>query len=118
MKGWMIRWLLGICALLLTAKIIPNFELTIWAAVVGSIFLGVINAIIRPFLKMLPINFTIIRLGILTLIINSFMIWVVGMTIRGFDLVGLLTLVAAMVLFSVFCFVINIAISDDRKYFR
>jgi putative membrane protein len=49
-QGWTLRWLFNILAIIITAAIIPAFNLTLWAAVVGSIFLGVINAVIRPLL--------------------------------------------------------------------
>src|SRR5665647_1632585 len=76
MQGWLIRWVCNIFAIILTAYIIPGFELTIWGAIVGSVFLGVINAIIRPLLLLLTLPLNIMSLGLFTFIINGFM-WAV-----------------------------------------
>ena len=62
-QGWMLRWVLNILALILTAAILPGFQLTIWAAILGSLFLGVINAIIRPLLLILTLPLNVLTLG-------------------------------------------------------
>jgi putative membrane protein len=71
MQGWLIRWICNIFAIILTAYIIPGFELTIWGAIVGSIFLGVINAVIRPLLLLLTLPLNVLTLGLFTFIING-----------------------------------------------
>ena len=38
MSGLMARWLLNIAALIITAAILPGFQLTIWGAIVGQYF--------------------------------------------------------------------------------
>ena len=118
MKGWMIRWLVSIIALLVTAKIIPDFELTIWAAIVSSVFLGIINTAILPLFKLMPFTFSYIRLGVLTLIVNGCMMWLTAVTVKGFEWHGVWQIMAAVVLFGVICFVINVFITDERKYWR
>ena len=118
MKGWMIRWLINIVALLLIAKFIPNFDLTIWAAIVGSIFLGIINAAIRPLLLIFPRLFNLINLGVLTILINGFMLWVTAATIKGFELNGLGRGLLVVILFSLLSFISSWFISDNRKYWR
>lgn len=88
MQGWVLRWALNILAIILTAALLPGFQLTLWAAVVGSLFLGVINAFIRPLLLLITLPFNILTLGLFTLVINGFMLWITAVTIRGFDLDG------------------------------
>ena len=75
MQGWVLRWLLNILAIILTAALLPGFDVTVWGAIVGSIFLGVINAIIRPILLVLTLPLNIMTLGLFTLVINGFMLW-------------------------------------------
>lgn len=87
-QGWTLRWVINILAIILTAAIIPAFHLTLWAAVVGSIFLGVINAFIRPLIILVTLPLNILSLGLLTFVINGFMLWITSITIRGFDIDG------------------------------
>ncbi len=72
-RGWIVRWVLNILALILTAVLLgSNFELTFWAAIVGSVFLGIVNAFIRPILIGLTLPFNIVTLGLFTFVINGF----------------------------------------------
>jgi putative membrane protein len=87
-QGWILRWLLNIAAIVLTAALLKGFELTVWAAIVGSIFLGIINAVIRPLLLLFTLPLNILSLGLFTFVINGFMLWITSITIRGFDIHG------------------------------
>jgi putative membrane protein len=87
-QGWVLRWAINILAIVLTAALLPGFQLTLWAAIVGSLFLGVINAFIRPLLLLVTLPFNILTLGLFTLVINGFMLWITAVTIRGFEIDG------------------------------
>ncbi|HHV15472.1 MAG TPA: phage holin family protein [Gelria sp.] len=115
MHGWVIRWLLSILALLLTAALIPAFELTWWGAIVGSIFLGIINAVIRPLLIILTLPLNVISLGLFTLVINGFMLWITSVTVKGFDIHGFGWAILSALIYSVLCFLISMLV-DDRRF--
>jgi putative membrane protein len=100
-QGWILRWVINILAIILTAALLPGFRLTLWAALVGSLFLGVINACIRPLLLLVTLPFNILTLGLFTLVINGFMLWITAATIRGFDLDGFGWAVLSAILLSV-----------------
>ncbi|MGR6837063.1 phage holin family protein [Syntrophomonas erecta] len=118
MQGWILRWLLNILAIILTAAILPGFELTLWAAIVGSVFLGIINAIIRPlfFLFTLPLN--ILSLGLFTFVINGFMLWITAATIRGFDIHGFGWAILSAIVLSIISFIISYLVEDRIFRFR
>lgn len=118
MQGWLLRWLLNILAILLTAAILPGFELTIWAAIVGSIFLGIINAIIRPILIILTLPLNIISLGLFTFVINGFMLWITHITIRGFDLHSFWWAILSAIVLSIISFIISFFVEDKTFRFR
>ncbi len=112
MQGWLIRWICNILAIILTAYIIPGFELTIWGAIVGSIFLGIINAIIRPLLLILTLPFNILSLGLFTFIINGFMLFITSATIKGFTIHGFWWAVLSALVLSLVSFIISYFIKD------
>ncbi|NLJ71689.1 MAG: phage holin family protein [Syntrophomonadaceae bacterium] len=112
MRGWVIRWLLNILAIILTAVILPGFELTVWAAIIGSIFLGVINAIIRPILLILTLPLNILSLGLFTFVINALMLWITSVTIKGFELHSFWWAILAAILLSVISFIISYFVED------
>ncbi|MDD2585926.1 MAG: phage holin family protein [Syntrophomonadaceae bacterium] len=117
-QGWMLRWVLNILALILTAAILPGFQLTIWAAILGSLFLGVINAIIRPLLLILTLPLNVITLGLFTFVINGFMLWITSITIRGFDINGFGWAIVSALLFSLISFVISYFVEDRNFNWR
>ncbi|NLT20228.1 MAG: phage holin family protein [Syntrophomonadaceae bacterium] len=116
MQGWLIRWGFNILALVLTAALLPGFKLTIWAAVVGSIFLGIINAVIRPLLIILTLPLNLVTLGLFTFVINGFMLWITSVTIRGFQIDNFGWAILSALVLSIMSFLISFFIED--KLFR
>ena len=114
MQGWMLRWLLNIAAILITAYLIPGFELTFWGAIVGSIFLGIINAIIRPVLILLTLPLNILTLGLFTLVINGFMLWLTAITVKGFDITGFGAAFLSALVLSIVSFILSYLIKDNH----
>ncbi len=114
MQGWMLRWLLNIAAILITAYLIPGFELTFWGAIVGSIFLGIINAIIRPVLILLTLPLNILTLGLFTLVINGFMLWLTAITVKGFDITGFGAALLSALVLSIVSFILSYLIKDNH----
>lgn len=112
MQGWLLRWLLNIIAILITAYLIPGFELTFWGAVVGSIFLGIVNAIIRPILIILTLPLNILTLGLFTLVINGFVLWLTAITVKGFDITGFGAAILSALVLSIVSFILSYVIKD------
>ncbi|MEN6462834.1 MAG: phage holin family protein [Syntrophomonas sp.] len=118
MQGWALRWILNILAIILTAAILPGFELKIWGAVVGSIFLGIVNAIIRPVLFLLTLPLNILSLGLFTFVINGFMLWLTSVTVKGFDINGFGWAILSALLLSIISFIVSYFVDDNSAYFR
>src|SRR5262249_13303153 len=49
---------------------------------VASLLLGILNAVIRPFLMFLALPLLIVTLGLFTLIINALLLYFVGLALR------------------------------------
>ncbi|MBC7075345.1 MAG: phage holin family protein [Syntrophomonadaceae bacterium] len=119
MHGWTLRWLLNIVAIIITAALIPGFQLTVWAAIVGSVFLGIINAVIRPLLIILTLPLNILTLGLFTFVINGFMLWITSVTIRGFNIQGFGWAVLSAIVLSIVSFALSYFVDDnDGVVFR
>jgi len=112
MQGWIIRWVLNMAAIILTAALLSGFELTVWGAVVGSIFLGIINAIIRPILILLTLPLNLVTLGLFTFIVNALMLYITSVTIKGFDIQGFGWAILSAILISAISFLISFIVKD------
>jgi putative membrane protein len=74
----LIRWVIASLSLFVAAWIVPGIHVegnawTVYA--VMSVILGLINAVIRPILKLLSVPLIILTLGLFLLVINGITLW-------------------------------------------
>ena len=74
----LIRWLIAALALFLAAWIVPGIHVAPnawWIYAVMAVILGLVNALVRPVLKLLSCGLIILTLGLFTLVINALTLW-------------------------------------------
>lgn len=74
----LIRWLVTSIALVVAAWLVPGIrvEREAWTVFAGmALILGLVNATIRPLLKLLSCPFIILTLGFFVLVINGITLW-------------------------------------------
>ncbi|MEW6546942.1 MAG: phage holin family protein [Bacillota bacterium] len=100
MKSLLRRWLLNAVGLLILPYIVAGIEVRgIWAAVLAAAVLGLVNALVRPFLLLLFLPLNLLTLGLFTLVLNALLLWLVAALVPGFSVSGFLAaLVGALVL--------------------
>ncbi len=74
-----------IAPFILSGIAIANF----WSALITALFLGIVNAIIRPLFIILTLPINIITLGLFTLVINGLLVLFVASFVKGFYVSGL-----------------------------
>lgn len=85
----LLRWLINAGALLLLSSLIPGLGVSnLYAALIAALFLGLVNAIIRPVLQMLALPLTILTLGLFALVVNALCFWFVASFVDGFAVSG------------------------------
>src|SRR4030042_4114945 len=81
MNAFLIRWAINTLALYVAIAIVPGIhpESTRWFAllILGLIF-GLLNAIVRPILKLLTCPLIMVTLGFFALILNTFLFYLTG----------------------------------------
>ncbi|HBO99799.1 MAG: hypothetical protein UU48_C0002G0116 [Candidatus Uhrbacteria bacterium GW2011_GWF2_41_16] len=83
------RWLINTLALLAAAYLIPGFHVdTFYAALIAALVLGLVNAIIRPFLLILTLPATIVTLGLFIFVVNALMLWLMSTVVKGVTIDG------------------------------
>jgi len=81
MNRFFIRWAINAIALYIAINLVPGIEAqnTHWVAIFGlALIFGLLNALLRPFLKLLTCPLIILTLGLFTLLINTLMFYLVG----------------------------------------
>lgn len=80
-----INWVISSLAILSAAYLIPGIHITdFFTAFVLAIVLGIINAVIKPFLIIFTLPINILSLGLFTLVINALLILLASKIVPGF----------------------------------
>lgn len=117
---FIIRVLINAVALWLTALLIPAFQLTdqIWGILLVALIFGLVNALIRPVIKLLSLPITLITLGLFTLVINTAMLMLTALFAGSYlDIAGglvaqFLWACLASIIISLISMVINYFLKD------
>ena len=85
----LIHWLLSAIALIVTAELVPGFEVrNFTAALIAALVIGLLNATVGLVLKIITIPITVLTLGLFLLVINALMILAASHLVRGFHVLG------------------------------
>lgn len=77
MTKFILRWAINAVALYLAILILPGIDLASgWLSILWlALIFGLVNAFLRPLLKLLTCPLIILTLGLFTLLINTFLFW-------------------------------------------
>ena len=85
----LIRWLVNACTLMLVAYLVPGIVVSgLFAALVAAVVIGLVNATIGIFLKVITFPLTVVTLGIFWLVINALMLMLASAIVPGFQVSG------------------------------
>jgi putative membrane protein len=90
MGSLLVQWFLNAIALLIVSRILPGFHVAgLWPALIASLVIGLLNATLGLFLKIVTFPLSILTLGLFLLVINGIMILIASSIVRGFQVRGL-----------------------------
>lgn len=108
MKHLIVKVLINAAALMFTSNLIDGIYVDGFGSVlVAAIILGIVNAIIRPLLLVLTLPLNVLTLGLLTFVINGFMLKLAAAVVGGFDVVGMWPAIVGALVLSVVSTVLN-----------
>ena len=85
----LLNWLLGALALWIVARIVPGIQLNgFGSALVATVIIGVVNAVLGPVLKFLSFPFIFLTLGLFLLVINAALLGLAALFTPGFRVRG------------------------------
>lgn len=92
MKSILIQWIISAAGLLIVTHVLPGFVVDgIGAALLAAVVIGLINATIGLFLKIITIPLSILTFGIFLLVINALMLMLASSVVPGFHISGFWT---------------------------
>jgi putative membrane protein len=116
MQGLVIRWLVSALALYLTSLIVRGIEIQgVFPLLFAAVTIGILNAVVRPFILLLTLPLNILTLGLFTLVVNAGMLWMASKVVVGFNVHGFWSALGGWLLMSFFTFVINLLIGESGR---
>lgn len=86
----LLHWILSAIALLVVSDFVPGFHVRgLVPALIAAVVIGLLNATVGLFLKIVTFPLSILTLGIFLLVINGVMILVASAIVPGFHVIGL-----------------------------
>ncbi len=87
----LLHFLVSILAILIAVYLVPGTSVTILAAVVLAVVLGIINIFIKPIIKLITLPINILTLGIFSLVVNACFILLAAKLVPHFYVAGFWT---------------------------
>ena len=89
MPALLLHWFISSLSLMIVAYLFPGISLNgIGAAILAPVVIGLINATVGFFLKLMTLPLTVITLGLFWLVINGLMLQLAAYLVPGFYVAG------------------------------
>jgi putative membrane protein len=116
MQGLVVRWLVSAVALYLTSLIVRGIQIDGIAPLIFAAFtIGILNAFVRPAVLLLTLPLNLLTLGLFTLVVNAWMLWLAAAVVKGFNVHGFWSALGGWLLMSFFTFLINLLIGETGR---
>ncbi|MBE3574290.1 MAG: phage holin family protein [Firmicutes bacterium] len=114
--GLIFRWVTNALGLLLVAQIVHGIRIEgFGAALVAAAILGIVNALIRPVLRLLTLPLNVLTLGLFTFVLNALILLMVDAVTPGFEVLGFWAAFWGSILLSIISAVLTSLVRDQER---
>lgn len=124
--GFLITWLISAFALWVTTKIVSGIDVTgssttknLLTLLIVALIFGLVNAIIKPIIKVVGCVFYVITLGLIALVVNALLFlltdWIAGLLDLPFNIDGFWPAFWGAIVMSIVTWAISLVIPDRVK---
>lgn len=100
---FLVRWVFNSLGLWIAARIFSGHGITFDESqglalfLIAGFVLSLVNAILKPIIVILSLPAILLTLGLFTLIVNGFTVYIAGMLVPGFDITFWTAVLAGMI---------------------
>jgi putative membrane protein len=114
----LLRWILTAIAILVVARYVPGFDVKGFVpALIAAAVIGLVNATLGLFLKVVTFPLTILTLGLFLIVINALMLKFSAALVPGFSVNGWFAAIVGSILLSLISSFLNWLVGE-RRYER
>ena len=93
MLSFFLTWIVAAVSLVITAYVVPGITVASFpAAMLAAVFIGLVNAVVRPIITLLTLPLSILTLGLFLFVVNAISLslasWLAGAFSIGFVVSG------------------------------
>jgi len=119
MLNAIVNWLLSAFSVMIVAHVIRGFDVTgFGAALIAALVIGLMNATIGVFLKIITLPLTLLSLGVFWFVINALMLKLASAFVPGFSIQGFLPAFFGAIVLSLVNMFLRILASGLKKEIR
>ena len=109
-----VNWVLSAVIIMLTAYLVPGITVSgFLSALLVVLAITVVNAFIKPLIKITSLPFNAVVLAIFTLVINALLFMLVGMVVPGFAVDGFVSALIGSIIVSIF--IVPLTLFSSKK---
>ena len=87
MLSFFLTWIVAAVSLVITAYIVPGITVASFpAAMVAAVFIGLVNAVVRPIITLLTLPLSILTLGLFLFVVNAISLSLASWLAVAFDI--------------------------------
>jgi putative membrane protein len=116
-RKFILRWLVNFLGLWAAAELMSgsiSYDDRLWVLVVAALIFSIVNALIRPLVIILSLPAIVLTLGLFTLVVNAFMLYLVTLLYPAFAISSFWTAVLAAVII----WIVNYLLTDLLEFNR
>jgi len=105
----------------LAAQVVPGIALRgkpLWPALLAGLVLALINAVVRPVLKIITLPLTLLTLGLFLFVLNAFCLWLTSAVVPGFDVHGFRAAFLGAFLITIVSWALTVFLTDSGRISR
>jgi putative membrane protein len=112
----LLHWVLSALALLLVSHFVPGFFVSgFLVALIAAVLIGLVNATIGTFLRIISFPITILTLGLFLLVINALMLKLAAAFLPGFQIIGFLPALEGAIILAIAHMIIRWITEPSRQ---
>ncbi len=87
--SWLLHWVVNAVVLLVVSRLVSGFQIrSFGSALIAVVVIGIVNATLGLFLKVVTFPLSILTLGLFVFVIDAFVLWLSSKFVPGFSIVG------------------------------
>jgi putative membrane protein len=113
---WLLHWIVNAVVLLVVSHFVAGFNInSFWSALFAVVIIGIVNATLGLFLKVMTFPLSILTLGLFVFVIDALVLWFSSKLVPGFSVTGFKPALIAALILALIQMLLGFFTSQDKR---